>query len=113
VPPNVLSAWLAEQTTRIQKLRAALEQEHATLEAEIASVFDYTPGEVADIAAFCAELRGRMHNATREQIAATLRELHFSAVVMIDDKQKVAYAECVFAKDRFSIVNKASCRLGN
>jgi hypothetical protein len=68
----------------------------------------YKPEHIADIEAFCTELRKRMQDATPEQQRATLETLQFKARIVVEDNEKVAYAECTLGEERLQVASTSS-----
>jgi site-specific DNA recombinase len=108
--PDLPMEWLGEQKARLTGQRGDLERERADLAAQLEQQH-YTPERVRSIAHFCTALRGRMNDATPEQMLQTFEVLNLQLEATIEDDQKVVYATCSLGEKRVEIASSFASSL--
>jgi len=93
---------LTERKSRLEKTVADLTREQSEIASHMQQV-TITDEQIAEIEAFCAEVRDGLDNATFEDKRQYFDLLDVRAKLAIENDEKVAYVSCQFGKQRVSV----------
>ncbi len=93
---------LQERKARLEEMITNLKREHIDISTHIQTTI-ISDQEVANIEAFCGELRLRLDNATFEQQRQLIDMLDVRGKLAIENNEKVVYVKCILGQQLLSV----------